>query len=146
MKALETLRGDDDQDVRYFAGAKSFEEVSLFSEDAMKNDGQSSEEYGDDSQQEGAESEEKCALVGNTSEDPLLTAHSYKDDSPNDEDESDIDSCNVSDEKLKNDSEYVPEESQTTSRRQDEISSNEGSSDVIVEEVLENLIETIKIN
>ncbi|XP_065064452.1 serine/threonine-protein phosphatase 4 regulatory subunit 1-like isoform X2 [Rhopilema esculentum] len=146
MKALETLRGDDDQDVRYFAGAKSFEEVSLFSDDAMKNDGQSSEEYGDDSRQEGAESEEKCALVGNTSEDPLLTAFSYKDDCPNDEDEPDIDSCNISDEKLENDSEYVPEESQTTPHVQDEISSNEGSSEVIVEEVLENLIETIKIN
>lgn len=149
MKVLEKLRGDDDQDVRFFAGAKSFEEVSLFSDDATRNDDQSSEDFDDDSRNEGVESEEKDALVNsvekNVSESPYNTK---ADDVVGSEDR---ESSEVRDEKLETGVENTRGELQGAvipgEIKQEEGSSSscgEESSALVVEEVLSSLIETIE--
>ena len=144
MKVLEKLRGDEDQDVRYFAGAKSFEEVSLFSDDATKNDGQSSEEFDDDSHSERGEIEERVPLASNTEDHVLLASLSSRDAKADDAHET----SNITDEKLEDEVEKIREELNNVDVRSDtqsadEKSSSEDSSTVVVEEVLSNLIDTI---
>lgn len=145
MKVLEKLRTDEDQDVRYFAGAKSFEEVSLLSDDAMRNDGQSSEEFDEDSRNDGAESEEKGALMRNTEETILTSMNCSDDDAVVAKDE-----CSkITDEKLECDIEKIRDELQSASlitknQETEERVSGDDSSTVIVTDMLNKLIDTIE--
>ena len=143
MKALEKLRGDEDQDVRYFAGAKSFEEVSLFSDDATKNDGHSSEEFDDENHDERAESEEKGAFACNTGENVLVVPLSTTVDDV----QKGNNTSRVNDEKLENEIENMREELQVASilgEVADERSDREDSSLVIAQDLINNLINTIE--
>ena len=143
MKALEKLRGDEDQDVRYFAGAKSFEEVSIFSDDATKNDGHSSEEFDDENHNERAESEEKGAFASNTGDTVLIAPLSTTIDNVQKDDYTN----RVNDEKLENEIENMREELQSTSivsEVADERLDREDSSLVIAQDLLNNLIDTIE--
>ena len=144
MKALERLRGDEDQDVRYFAGAKSFEEVSLFSDDAVRNDGHSSEEFDDDNHNERAESEEKGAIAIGAEDGvvaaPLITVNDTAATLVSE-------SIDVNDEKLENDIEKVREELQSSTiidEAADERSGKEDSSVMIAEDLLNSLINTME--
>ena len=145
MKALETLRGDEDQDVRYFAGAKSFEEVSLFSDDAIKNEEHSSEEFDDENHNERVESEEKGALTSKTEDDVLKLASNTTDDEHTKVDES----SEMNDEELESELENAREELQSVALAcenevADERSDREESSVVVVEDMLNSLIDTIE--
>ena len=148
MKVLEQLRADDDQDVRYFAGAKSFEEVSLFSDDVTKHDGLSSEELDEEHrQQESTEDEEKIAMEEPSPANQLITSVEYRDIVGTDKD---INADKISDEKLDNEIEIVQEDLQNVSlseesvTKDDEQTRGENSSAVVVEGIIDDVIERVQ--
>lgn len=148
MKVLEHLRADDDQDVRYFAGAKSFEEVSLFSDDVTKHDGLSSEELDEEHrQQESTEDEERIAMEEPSPVNQLITSVQYRDIVGTDKD---INADNISDEKLDNEIEIVQEDLQNVTlseesvTKDDKQTSGENSSAVVVEGIIDDVIERVQ--